>query len=101
VLSLRGEQDHRHVLVLARAAHHLQAVHPRHHQVEHHEVGTALAGDAQRVRAVAGDACAVARALEVARDDIGDGRLVIHDEDGAAWIHAFDCASAPASGPAV
>ena len=40
-------------LALAQPAHHLEPVHAGQHQVEHHEVGALLAGDAQRVRAVA------------------------------------------------
>ena len=64
---------------------------PGQHQVEHDEVGPLLAGELDRARAVAGDARVVARALEVARDDLGDRRLVVDDEHGAAGGHAGDC----------
>jgi hypothetical protein len=65
---------------LAQAAHHLQAVDARQHEVEHDEVGPPLAGHLERPLAVAGDEGGVSAALEVARDDVRDRALVVDDE---------------------
>ena len=94
VLALRGEQDHRHarpLAVLPQPPHDLQPVHAGEHQVEHDEVGSLLAGATQRARTVARDPGGVSGALEVAGNDVGDGRLVVYDQDGAAAAHDPDC----------
>ena len=76
---------------LAQPPHDLEPVDAGQHQVEHDEVGPPLARELDRPRPVPGDARVVARAREIARDDLGDRRLVVDDEHGAAGGHAGDC----------
>jgi hypothetical protein len=66
---------------------------PRQHHVEHDQVGVTLFGDPQRLRAVGGAEGLVAGALQVATNDLDDGRLVIDDEHGSMRRlgHGLDC----------
>ena len=51
----RGQHDHRQLLIgQAQAANHLQPVEPRHHDVEHGQIGPILADGAQRFFPVSG-----------------------------------------------
>ena len=59
---------------------------PGQHQVEHDEIGALLARSVERRGAVGGDARRVAGALQVARDDLGDRRLVVDDQHRAAGV---------------
>ena len=68
------------------AAHHLEPVEAGQHQVEHDEVGPALAGQRERRGPSRGDARLVAGALEVAGDDLGDRRLVVDDQHRPAPV---------------
>ena len=83
---LRRQQDDRdpRPAGLAQQAHDLEPVDPGKHEVEHDEVGVPGRRARQRGVPVAGDPRLVARALEIARDDLGDRGLVVDDEDAAA-----------------
>ena len=78
----RGEEHHRHHRArTAQPVQHAEAVHAGQHQVEHHDVGTELGGPAQRVLAgVRGDRVPALVAGD-GRDEVGDGRVVVHDEE--------------------
>ncbi len=103
-----GEQDHpRRRGLLAQAAHHLEAVEAGQHDVEHDKVRRALGAERERVGAVAGDTCAVAGALEVARHDLADGGLVVDDQHRRARLglcggwHRYSDHGTAARGPSV
>ena len=55
VVAARGEHDDRQVALLAQSAAHFPAVELGHHQVEHEQVGLALAHLVERFLAVGGD----------------------------------------------
>ena len=89
-LTLRGEEDHRDPVPVAgspQPAHDLEAVHPRQHQVEHHEVRACLPGKLERSGAIRGRTRVVPGALQVAGHHVGDRRLVVDDQHGAARFH--------------
>ena len=71
-------------MVLAQAAHDLEPVDAREHDVEHGEVGRALGGEGHCLEPVEGNAGLVAGALEVAGDDLADRGLVVDDQDRRA-----------------
>src|SRR3954447_23489558 len=111
LLALGGEQDDRRRAVvlalaaLAQPAHHLEAVDAGQHEIEHDEVGPLLGGELERPLAVARDERRVARVLEVARHEVGDGPLVVDDEDRSADVavpgqdHGFNRPGARARQP--
>ena len=68
----------------ADAAHRLQAVDARQHEVEHHEVGPARGRHLHRLDTVECHVRLVARPLQVAAHDLADRRLVVDDQDRAA-----------------
>ena len=63
---------------------------PGQHQVEHDQIGTLVGHQLQRLRAVAGDPGPVPGPLQVARDDLGDRRLVVDDQHRAAGVILHD-----------
>ena len=80
----RGEHDDarvRGLRILPEALCHLEAVEPRHHHVEEHEVGTDLRRSLERLLAVASDGDLVARRAEVHLHEPRDVRIVVDDED--------------------
>jgi hypothetical protein len=92
LLAARGQQDDRKararpaLVERPQPPHHLQPVEAGEHQVEDHEVRPAVARQLERVRPVGGDARLVAGALEVAREHLGDRRLVVDDEQRPALV---------------
>ena len=82
LLATGGEEDHCGAIGAcdAQAPHHLEPADPGQHQVEHDELGPLAFGGRERLLAVVGDARVVSRALQVARDDLGDRLLVVDDE---------------------
>ena len=70
----------------AQPAAHLQAVHAGQHQVEDDQVGRLLGDPAQRLVPVVHALDRMAVADEVPADDVGDGGIVVHDEDPSRWI---------------
>jgi hypothetical protein len=91
LLAARGEQDDRdaRALLLAHPAHDLQPVDPGHHQVEHDEVRPAAREGVERRVAVRDDLGVVAGALEVARDDLADRRLVVDHQDRGVGVRGL------------
>ncbi len=87
-LPARGEQDHggRVGARGTESPHHLEAVDAGQHQIQDDEVGPDALGGLECLLAVVGDVRLVARALEVARDDLGDRLLVVDDEDSGAAV---------------
>ena len=65
----------------AQALHDLEAVAVGEHHVEHDEVGPERLGRAERVGAGAGDLDVEAFVAQGGRDEVGDVRLVVDDED--------------------
>jgi hypothetical protein len=77
-------------------AQNIEACETRKHQVEHDQVWAALGGDAQRLQPVTRGGGVVAGSLEIARDDLGDGGLVVHDQNRATAAglgHGRECGS--------
>ncbi len=74
------------MLLIAHAAHDLQAVEPGQHQVEDDEVGAAFGNQPESRWAVGGGAHLITGALQVARDDLGDRRLVVDHENRPAGV---------------
>ncbi len=62
----------------------LEPVHGGEHQVQDDEVGPVRREPCQRGGTVAGLLDGVTGAVQIADDDLGDGRVVVHDEDPAA-----------------
>jgi len=79
VVAARGEHDHRHAARLADAAQRLDAVHLRHHHVEHHdgEVGR----EPRRRLAVVHGGHREALALEVFLEHAGELDVVVGEQD--------------------
>src|SRR4051794_18803229 len=84
--ALGGQKDDRHARTAGRAqmTHDLEPTDARQHEIEHDEVGMPGRGAGERGVAVACGARVVVGALEVARDDLGDRRLVVDDENPPA-----------------
>jgi hypothetical protein len=59
----------------------LQAVHPRHEPVEHHQVGAQPAGGGQPGLAVGLDGHLQAQPLQAEGDEVGDDGVVVDHED--------------------
>ena len=69
----------------------LEAVDAGQHEIEHDEIREIGAGSLDRVTAVRDAFDVVALALQVAHDDLGDGRVVVDDEHTGDIIdHAPD-----------
>ena len=82
----RGEEDHRHRCqrgVAAELLQQLEAVHPRHHHVQQHEVRRLAFRELQRLRAAGGRQYLVAVPLQQGADDAQVRRLIVDDEDPA------------------
>lgn len=79
-----GEHDDGDRPVLPHSAADLEAVHGGEHQVQDDEVGPVRREPCQRGGTVAGLLDGVTGAVQIADDDLGDGRVVVHDEDPAA-----------------
>ncbi len=75
------QHDDRHGAALPQPAADLQAVHAGQHQVEDDQVGPVRGGAGERGRAVPGAVHHVSRAVQVSGDDLGDGRVVVHDQN--------------------
>ena len=79
----RREHQHRDgVLVLDRPAH-VEAVEAREHEIEDHEVGGEVVTGPDARRAVGGEVHDEALAAQAGGHGLGDGGLVLDDEDGA------------------
>jgi hypothetical protein len=63
------------------ALQHFKAVESGQHQIQHHEIGTALGHTGQCVEPIGRDARGIAGALEVPRHHLCDRRFVVDDED--------------------
>ena len=90
----RGQEHDRHVVpVGAQPLHDREAVAVGEHDVEHDEVGAERLGRPQGVGAGAGDLDVEAFVAQGGRDEIGDVRLVVDDEDSVSatrgWSRAF------------
>ena len=66
----------------------LQAIDARQHQIEHYQARRALLEQVAGLQAIARLEGLVALPLEIADDDLANGRLIIDDEDGGAHIHS-------------
>ena len=83
-LGPRGQHQDRHVALGPQAAADLDPVEPGQPEVEDDEVGHEVAGDVERLDAVAGGAHLVALVAQRAPQDVGDLGVVLDDEDAAA-----------------
>ena len=88
LLVLGGEEDHRHVGLLAQAAQQLHAVHARHLDVEDRQVGGLLAQRLEGGGAVAIGAHLVALRLQRHAERGEDVALVVDQSDRAFLFHA-------------
>ena len=79
--ALGRQQDDRHRAAFAQLAHDLDAVEVRHHDVEQDDVRPDLLGLLERLLAAVGGDDAEAFFAEGDRDELGDPRLVVRDED--------------------
>ncbi len=83
----RGEEHHRHHRPGgAQPVQDAEAVHAGQHQVEHHDVRVELGGPLQRVLAGVRRDRVPALVAGDGRDEIGDGRVVVDDEE-AYFFH--------------
>ena len=76
----------------AQSLHDREAVAVGEHDVEHHEVGAERRRRLQRVGAGAGDLDVEAFVAQGGRDEVGDVRLVVDDEDSCI-SHGYMVAS--------
>ena len=85
-LAAGGEQDDRRARAVleAQAAHHLEAVDVREHEVEDHHVGPVGCRLLERPRPVLRDRGFISGPLQVPGDHVADRRLVVDDQDLAA-----------------
>lgn len=84
-----GEHDHRHRCEGPEPPTHLKAVDSRKHEVEHDEIGRIGQGSVERCLTVTGHLDGEALALEISGHDLGDGLIVVDDEN-ASGVHGFD-----------
>jgi len=78
-----GEHDDRHIGCVANGFADLLTRHLRQHQVENHQVESVLAELVESDLAVFGLRDPVALALEVRRDGVANGLLILHQQDSA------------------
>jgi hypothetical protein len=78
-----GDDYHRQLrLVLVDVGEHLEPVHPRHLDVQEHQVHGVIADQVERAAAVFGQQHAVAFELEELLQGASDARLIVGDQDG-------------------
>src|SRR3954452_12944471 len=93
-----GEEDDREAGALgAEAARHLEALHVGEHDVKDHEVGPERGHRLQGGGAVPGGLHLEALIAEGHRDDVGDVRFVVDDEDALRFAHALSVVAEPVS----
>ncbi len=97
-LGLRGEEDDvavGAVVLLAERAAHLDAVHPRHHPVEHDDLGGVLVlEDLPGFEAVGGHDDVIPPPLQVDAEELAGDPVVVGREDAHASSHALTNGSA-------
>jgi hypothetical protein len=99
LLVLRGEEDDRHVGLLAQPAQRLHAVHARHLDVEDRKIRRARLEAVERRGSVRISHDTVALGLECDRDRRQDVAVVIHESDSwhVALLARIRCATSPAN----
>src|SRR5215212_8527412 len=80
LLALGRQHDDRDAALGPQLSAHLQPVDLGQHEVEHHQIRRAIAGVLERRPAVGRDLDLVPLANQVALDDLGHDRLVVHDQ---------------------
>src|SRR3954451_7945692 len=99
-LDARGHEHHWHVALreLAQRREGGRAVHPRHHDVEQHEVGRDLGEAGEGLRSgAAGEDGEAAEGFEGHGGDDLDVRIVLHEEDPAQRWSLHACSFIPES----
>ncbi len=86
LLRLRGEHDDRDRAARPQPAADLEAVHPGHHRVEHHQVERLLAEAGERLAAVGGAHDLVAVLLQRVAQQRLDGLLVVGQQDAQGAV---------------
>ena len=81
----RGEKDDRHeITVRAQSAADLEAVNVGQHHVEHDEIGRRPGRGFKRAETGTGRGHLVAHVAQGSREELGDRRFVVHDENASA-----------------
>ena len=78
---LAAQHDHRHRVVGAHLAQHVEPAHLRQPEVEHDELGRVVGDLVERGRAVAGVVDREALSFEGGADDVDQVEVVVDDED--------------------
>lgn len=73
-------------LLLPDPAAHLQSVQTRQHQVQDHQIGPYGARPRHGRQAVGDLVHGETGTVQIARDDLRDGRIVVHDEDAGLGL---------------
>ncbi len=84
-----GKHDDRHRPLPPHPPAHLQAVHAGEHQVEHDQVGPVRGGAGEGCGAVVRAVDDVTGAVQIPGDDLGDGRIVVDDQDSRGAVEAL------------